>query len=49
MPRIVNMMAAVLFAAIAAASLIGLATAAPEGERVQSDACKNAFCLVAFF
>lgn len=47
MSRFVHLAAAVLFAAIAAASLVGLATAAPQAG-VTAESCEAALCLVSF-
>jgi len=49
MSKLFQLAAAVVFAAVAAASLVGLATAAPQGETVTAEACQKTLCLVAFF
>lgn len=49
MSRLMHLAAAVVFAAVAAASLVGLATAAPNGETAKAEVCKKTLCLVAFF
>ncbi len=49
MSKIFQLAAAVVFAAVAAASLLGLATAAPQGEIAEAEACQKTLCLVAFF
>ena len=48
MSRIVHLGAAAIFAALAAASLAGLAGAAAE-KPVSAAPCEAGFCLVAFF
>ncbi len=49
MSKLFQLVAAVVFAAVAAASLLGLATAAPQGEIAEAEVCQKTFCLVAFF
>ncbi|WDI32621.1 hypothetical protein PUV54_05355 [Hyphococcus flavus] len=49
MVKLFRMATAGVFAALAAASLIALATAAPATEEAQPDNCHKAFCIVAFF
>ena len=48
MSRLVHLAAAGVFAAIAAASLVGLATAAPQ-ESAAAESCQATICLVSFF
>ena len=49
MSKFFQLAAAVIFSAVAAASLLGLATAAPQGENIEAEACQKTLCLVAFF
>ena len=49
MSKLAHLAAATLFAAIAAASLVGLATAAPQEGVAKAEICKKTLCLVAFF
>lgn len=51
MSKLIHLAAASVFAAIAAASLVGLATAAPQQEEraTKAEACEKTLCLVAFF
>lgn len=50
MSKLIHLAAASVFAAIAAASLVGLATAAPQEETAtKAEACEKTLCLVAFF
>lgn len=47
MSRLVHLAAAAIFAAIAAASLVGLATAAPQAGAA-AESCEATLCLVSF-
>jgi len=49
MSKLAHLAAAGVLAAIAAASLVGLATAAPQAETAKAEACQKTLCLVAFF
>ncbi|MEO1241614.1 MAG: hypothetical protein AAFX54_06865 [Pseudomonadota bacterium] len=49
MSKLIHIAAAGVFAAIAAASLVGLATAAPQAETAKAESCQKTLCLVAFF
>ena len=48
MSRLVHLAAAVVLAAVAAASLVGLAIAAPQADAM-AESCEAALCLVSFF
>jgi hypothetical protein len=49
MSKLMHLAAAALFAVVAAASVVGLAIAAPQGEADEVGVCQKTFCLVAFF
>lgn len=49
MAKLIQMAAAGIFAAMAAASLIALATAAPNADAAAPKNCHKPFCIVAFF
>ncbi len=49
MSKLFHIAAAGIFAAVAAASLIGLATAAPQMDTVEASACAKTLCLLALF
>ncbi|MEM9618587.1 MAG: hypothetical protein AAF936_11560 [Pseudomonadota bacterium] len=49
MSKLIHLAAAGVFAAVAAASLVGLATAAPQAETEKTNSCQKTLCLVAFF
>ncbi len=49
MVKLLQMAAVGVFAAVAAASLISLATASTAGEAAAPENCHKAFCIVAFF
>lgn len=49
MVKLIQMAAAGVFAAVAAASLVALATTAPDAEAAEPKNCHKAFCIVAFF
>jgi|GEM_PF-2720389 len=49
MSKFMHLTAAALLAAIAAASLVGLATAAPQDASAAADPCPKTTCFVAFF
>ena len=49
MSKFIHLAAACIFAAVAAASLAGLATAAPQTVSGNADECPMAVCLIALF
>jgi len=49
MSKLFHIVAAGMFAAVAAASFFGLATAAPQMDKAEASACAKTLCLLALF